>query len=123
MTKLVVAKFGGSAIGPNGEGIPRIIQRIADLKQNSKIIAVFSAPLTIDNDGKKRSLTDVILEQGRNAEKGTTPTLEMVRSTYNQILKLLDSENESECKKTIDINLEKAQQSLDHALEKTRICR
>ena len=45
MTKLVVAKFGGSAIGPNGEGIPRIIQRIADLKKNSKVIAVFSAPL------------------------------------------------------------------------------
>ena len=118
MTKLVVVKFGGSAIGPNGEGIPRITQRIADLKQNSKVIAVFSAPLTIDNDGKKRSLTDVILEQGRNAEKGTTPNLETVRSTYNHIVKLLDSENESECRKIIDINLKKAQQSLDHALEK-----
>ena len=69
MAKLVVAKFGGSAIGPNGEGIPKIIQRIQDLKHDSKIIAVFSAPLTVDNDGKKRSLTDVVLEQGRNAEQ------------------------------------------------------
>ena len=46
MTKLVVAKFGGSAIGPDGETIPNILQRITDLKKNSKIIAVFSAPLS-----------------------------------------------------------------------------
>ncbi|MFB5607213.1 MAG: hypothetical protein ACE5RG_03825, partial [Candidatus Nitrosomaritimum yanchengensis] len=43
MTKLIVAKFGGSAIGQNGETIPKIIQRISDLKTDSKVIAVFSA--------------------------------------------------------------------------------
>ena len=59
MTRLVVAKFGGSAIGPDGALIPKIIQRINNLKKDSKVIAVFSAPLTISN-GKKRSLTDVI---------------------------------------------------------------
>ena len=69
MTKLTVAKFGGSAIGPDGVSIPGIVQRINDLKKDSKVIAVFSAPLTM-HDGKKRSLTDVIFEQGRNAEKG-----------------------------------------------------
>ena len=69
MTKLVVAKFGGSAIGSDGESIPVIVQRIKNLKQDSKVIAVFSAPLTIV-DGQRRSLTDVILEQGRNAESG-----------------------------------------------------
>ena len=63
MTKLIVAKFGGSALGPNGEFIPKVIQRIDKLKTDSKVIAVFSAPLTI-YDEKKRSLTDVVLEQG-----------------------------------------------------------
>ena len=69
MTDLVIAKFGGSALGPDGVLIPGIVQRINSLKKDSKIIAVFSAPLTMHN-GKKRSLTDVILEQGRNAESG-----------------------------------------------------
>ena len=44
MTKLAVAKFGGSAIGPNGESIPDIIQRISEIKKDSKVITVFSAP-------------------------------------------------------------------------------
>ena len=79
MTKLIVAKFGGSALGPNGEFIPKIIQRIDKLKKDSKVIAVFSAPLTIYNE-KKRSLTDVILEQGRNAENGEKPSLDIVKS-------------------------------------------
>ena len=86
MTKLIVAKFGGSAIGPNGETIPKIVQRITNLKKDSKIIAVFSAPLTIHN-GKKRSLTDVILEQGRNAENGISPSLDIVKSTYKKFWK------------------------------------
>ena len=85
MSKLIVAKFGGSAIGPNGETIPKIIQRITNLKKDSKIIAVFSAPLTIHN-GKKRSLTDVILEQGKNTENGISPSLDIVKSTYHKIL-------------------------------------
>ena len=66
----LVAKFGGSAIGPDGLSIPIIIQRITDLKKDSKIvIAVFSAPLTME-DGKTRSLTDIILELGKKAETG-----------------------------------------------------
>ena len=79
MTKLVVVKFGGSAIGPDGASISEIVKRINDLKKNSKVIAVFSAPLTM-HDEKKRSLTDVILEQGKNAESGKTPSLDIVRS-------------------------------------------
>ena len=64
MTNLIIAKFGGSAIGPDGISIPQIIERINNLKKDSKVIAVFSAPLTLHN-GKKRSLTDVVLEQGK----------------------------------------------------------
>jgi len=80
MTNLIVAKFGGSALGPNGEFIPKIIQRISDLKIDSKVIAVFSAPLTIYNE-KRRSLTDIVLEQGRNAENGAKPSIAIVTST------------------------------------------
>ncbi|QMU54255.1 MAG: aspartate kinase [Nitrosopumilus sp.] len=116
MTKLIVAKFGGSAIGPNGETIPKIIQRIIDLKKNSKIIAVFSAPLTI-HDGKKRSLTDVILEQGRNAENGIIPSLDIVKSTYQKILEMVNSENKADCENIISFHLEKTQKALDEALE------
>lgn len=116
MTRLTVAKFGGSAIGPDGVSIPEIVQRINDLKKDSKVIAVFSAPLTM-HDGKKRSLTDVILEQGRNAEKGTTPSLEIVKASYEKILELVDSENKENCKNTIDSHLEKAKKALGEAYE------
>lgn len=116
MTKLVVAKFGGSAIGPNGASIPEVIQRISNLKKDSKVIAVFSAPLTTDN-GKKRSLTDVMLEQGQNAANGTCPSLEIIKSTYQKILELVNSENKGKCKNVIDLNLEKAQKALDEAIE------
>ena len=84
LTKLVVAKFGGSAIGADGLAIPIIIQRINSLKKDSKVIAVFSAPLTIQN-GKIRSLTDIVLEIGKNAEKGETPKLEAIKNTYEKI--------------------------------------
>ena len=116
MAKLVVAKFGGSAIGPDGVSIPEIIQRITNLKQNSKVIAVFSAPLTLDN-GKKRSLTDVMLEQGRNAENGAMPSLDIIKSTYEKILELVDAENKEKCKSVIEQNLEKAKKALDEAFE------
>ena len=46
MGKLTVAKFGGSAIGVDGSSIPTIIKRINKLRENGKVIAVFSAPLT-----------------------------------------------------------------------------
>ncbi len=114
MTNLIVAKFGGSALGPNGELIPKIIQRITNLKTDSKIIAVFSAPLTIHN-GKKRSLTDVVLEQGRNAENGEKSSLDIVKSTYQKILELVDGNNKENCEKTIKYHLEKAQNALDEA--------
>jgi len=116
MTNLIVTKFGGSALGPDGISIPEIIKRINKLKKDSKIIAVFSAPLTIHND-KKRSLTDVVLEQGKNAEKGITPNLEVVKLTYQKILEFVNSENKEDCKKSIDFHLQNAQKALDEALK------
>ena len=59
MSKLTIAKFGGSAIGIDGEGIPQIIKRIKEIQKNGKLVVVCSAPLTMV-DGKKKSLTDVV---------------------------------------------------------------
>jgi aspartate kinase len=117
MTKLVVAKFGGSAIGPDGISIPIIVDRINNLKIDSKVIAVFSAPLTIF-EGQKRSLTDVVLEQGRNAENGTSVSLDVVKSSYQKILELVSAENKENCNQIINSCLEKAQKALDEASEK-----
>ena len=117
MTKLVVAKFGGSAIGIDGISIPLVIDRINDLKKDSKIIAVFSAPLTVQN-GKKCSLTDVILEQGRNVEDGTKANLDVIRSCYQKITEFVNSENKEDCQKSIDLFLKKAEEALDEALVK-----
>ena len=117
MTKLVVAKFGGSAIGIDGDSIPLIINRINDMKQDSKVIAVFSAPLTVQN-GKKYSLTDVMLEQGRNTESGIKANLDVIRTCYQKILRFVNSQNNDNCQKTIDSFLKKAEKALDEALEK-----
>ena len=54
MTSLIVAKFGGSALGPDGINIPEIIERINNLRKNSKVITVFSAPLTMHNEKKSK---------------------------------------------------------------------
>jgi aspartate kinase len=117
MMKLVIAKFGGSAIGIDGVSIPLIIDRINELKRNSKVIAVFSAPLTIQN-GKKYSLTDIILEQGRNVENGTKASLDVVKSCYQKILELVNLENKEDCQKIINLFLKKAENALDEALGK-----
>ena len=116
MTKLVVVKFGGSAIGPDGASIAEIVKRIHDLKKDSKVIAVFSAPLTMHNE-KMRSLTDVVLEEGKNAEGGKTPSLDIVKSTYQKILEMVNSENKKKCQNSIDLHLEKVQKALDDAVE------
>jgi len=116
MANLIVTKFGGSALGPDGATIPEIIKRIINLKKDSKIIAVFSAPLTMHNE-KKRSLTDVVLEQGKNAENGITPNLDIVKSTYEKILELVDSEYKKDCRNIVESHLEIAQKALNEALE------
>jgi len=114
LTRLIVAKFGGSAIGADGLSIPIIIQRINSLKKDAKVIAVFSAPLTIQN-GMARSLTDIVLELGRNAEKGEVPKLDELKNAYEKILELVSSNYQDECKNVIDSFLEKSRISLEAA--------
>ena len=115
MSSLVVAKFGGSAIGPDGATIPHIIKRINDLKRSSKVIAVFSAPLTTDR-GKRRSLTDIVLEQGRNAECGIRPSLEKVKAVYRSITAMVDEQNRPACSASLAAYMKGAQEALDEAL-------
>ena len=78
MKNLVIAKFGGSAIGIDGKLIPVIIKRINELKKDAKVIAVFSAPLT-SSDGKQRSLTDIALALGQEAQAGQRVSVEELK--------------------------------------------
>ena len=47
MSQVIVAKFGGSTIGVDGISIPILIQRISSISKDAKVVAVFSAPLTV----------------------------------------------------------------------------
>ncbi len=111
MNNLVVAKFGGSAIGPDGLSIPIVLQRIEEMRRDSKVVAVFSAPLTV-YDGRPRSLTDVVLEMGRNAGSGREPEMGTVRGAYDKILEMVGQKYEAECRGMVDSYLGKARQCL-----------
>ncbi|MDE1763676.1 MAG: aspartate kinase [Thaumarchaeota archaeon] len=117
MQNLIVAKFGGSAVGADGVLIPTIIKRINELKKDAKIIAVFSAPLTA-YDGRQRSLTDIALAMGQKAESGQSFDIEEIRNPYLKILALVDKKLQDECRKIIDSFLEKASASLKEAAQK-----
>ena len=112
MDKLIVAKFGGSAIGVDGEGLPVILDRIRSLKSDSKVITVCSAPLTIV-EGEKRSLTDVMLNLGYNAANSNEDvTMEIIEQSYSKILEMVNEKYKLECKKMIDEMLGLAEKSL-----------
>ena len=117
MDSVVIAKFGGSVIGVDGISIPIIIQRINSLSKNAKVVAVFSAPLTVVEE-KRRSLTDVALELGKRAEEGKAFDLIILRKTYEKILELVSSEFQEECRTTIDDCLDVVRIELEKAMEK-----
>ncbi|MDE1844335.1 MAG: aspartate kinase [Thaumarchaeota archaeon] len=117
MENLVVSKFGGSAVGVDGILIPTIIKRINELKKDSKVITVFSAPLTTYNE-KQRSLTDIALEIGRSAEKGESLGTEILRKPYQKIVEMVDKTLQDDCNRTINSFLEKAEAVLAETLQK-----
>ena len=117
MKNLVIAKFGGSAIGIDGKLIPIIIKRINELKKDAKVIAVFSAPLTL-SDGKQRSLTDIALALGQKAQTGHYVNVEELKKPYQKILEFVDKKYHEECKKITDSFLEKSFQAIKQATEK-----
>ena len=111
MEKLIVAKFGGSAIGVDGEGLPVILDRIRSLKSDSTVVAVCSAPLTMV-EGEKISLTDVMLNLGNNAANGNEVTMEIIEQSYSKILEMVSEKYKLECKNIIDEMLGLAAKSL-----------
>ena len=114
MEKLIVAKFGGSAIGVDGEGLPIILERIKQLKENSNVIIVCSAPLTTI-DGKKTSLTDVMLNLGNLASKGSNYNIDIITQSYTKILQMVNDDYKEECQRLISDMLALASKSLENA--------
>ena len=84
MTQITVAKFGGSALGADGVLIPRIMDRLKQMMQESKVVTVFSAPL-IEYDGKVSSMTDVAIKVGRNYASSNPVEIEVLREVYERI--------------------------------------
>ncbi len=117
MNKLTIAKFGGSAIGIDGEGIPDIVKRVKEIQKDSKIIVVCSAPLTMV-DGKKKSLTDVILGIGHNAVNGDDFDFSIVEKPYLKLLEYIVDSDKDLCKKIIDEFLNKSKDSINEASSK-----
>ncbi|MGI0065493.1 MAG: aspartate kinase, partial [Nitrosotalea sp.] len=117
MKNLIISKFGGSAVGIDGMLIPTIIKRINELKKDSKVITVFSAPLTVYNE-KQRSLTDIALEIGRRAEKGENISTEILRRPYQKIVNMVDRTLQDDCNRTIDSFLEKTKTVLAEIVQK-----
>jgi len=117
MSSVIIAKFGGSTIGVDGISIPVIIQRINSISKNAKVIAVFSAPLTVV-EGKRTSLTDIALELGNRAQEGKISDLVILKKTYEKILELVSSQFQDECKKIIDDCLDKVRIELESAMKK-----
>ena len=111
---LTVAKFGGSAIGEMGASIPTIVDRIREMSAGAKVVAVFSAPLTRE-DGRRRSLTDVVLEQGSGVERGAEPDLALVQETYHAILDLVAPVLRDRCRDMVESHLDMAREALEEA--------
>ncbi len=117
MNKLTIAKFGGSAIGVDGEGIPEIVRRIKEIQKNSKLVVVCSAPLTMV-DEKKRSLTDVILGIGKDAVNGNNIDFSIVEKPYLKILDYVSDDTKDLCKGIIHDFLKKSKNSINEASSK-----
>ncbi|MGH9876878.1 MAG: aspartate kinase, partial [Nitrososphaerales archaeon] len=92
MNKLTIAKFGGSALGTNGTGIPTVINRIKQMQTETKVVAVFSAPLAHYAD-KTRSLTDIALKIGRSHAESKPVDIEILREVYLDIASKYINEN------------------------------
>lgn len=117
MERLVVAKFGGSASGIDGEFVADIVSRIEELKKDFKVIAVFSAPLTM-HEGKRKSLTDLALHVGRKAEAGSAPDMSGFTNAYEKILTHVSEQHMEACKSTIREHLAKAKAAFEEAVER-----
>jgi aspartate kinase len=78
---LSVAKFGGSLLDVEGKGIPKILQRINEIKSQSDRgpIAVFSAPM---------GCTDELIRIGESYAQGCGLPLDPVFAIYDRLSRL-----------------------------------
>ncbi|MGZ5485624.1 MAG: amino acid kinase family protein [Nitrososphaeraceae archaeon] len=121
MTEVIIAKFGGSTIGQNGDQIPTVIERIKAMrKEGKKIVAVFSAPL-MEHDGKVKSMTDIAINIGRKYASGQKVDTNILYRTYLNIAKKYLSQKYFE---EFEFHLEKfynyVTTSLNHVTENRR---
>jgi aspartate kinase len=79
-------KFGGSALGVNGGLISNVIDRLTQTSKKSKIITVFSAPLTKYRD-KVVSMTDVAIYVGKNYATSNPVEIDILREPFEKIAK------------------------------------
>ena len=87
MTKIIVAKFGGSTIGQDGDQIPTVIKRIKAMrKEGKKIVTVFSAPV-MQHEGRVKSMTDIAINIGRKYASGQKVDSSIFYETYLNIAK------------------------------------
>lgn len=84
MVSVIIAKFGGSALGVDGALIPKIIERIKQLQDQSRVVTVFSAPL-VESDGKESSMTDVAIKVGRSYAASNPVEIDVLREVYENI--------------------------------------
>lgn len=79
--KLAIAKFGGSLLDVNGKSIPKILQRITELKVKSEAgpIVVFSAP---------NGTTDWLIRIGDSYAQSSPIPVDPVFEVYYQLIRL-----------------------------------
>lgn len=121
MIEVIIAKFGGSTIGQNGDQIPTVIERIKAMrKEGKKIVAVFSAPL-MEHEGKVKSMTDIAINIGRKYASGQKVDTNILYRTYLNIAKKYLSQKYFE---EFEFHLEKfynyVTTSLNHVTENRR---
>lgn len=78
MKKLTVAKFGGGLLDPEGKDIPKILERIRELKNGDDVgpIVVFSAP---------KGYTDTLLRIGESYAQSKPISLDPIFRSYERI--------------------------------------
>lgn len=84
LKRVTVMKFGGSALGIDGSAIAEVIERIIQVRRESMVIAVFSAPLT-NYEGKTVSMTDVAIHVGRSYSNSNPIEIDILRDIYEKI--------------------------------------
>lgn len=117
---ITVAKFGGSALGVNGSTIDKIVERIIQIKNNSKVIGVFSAPV-VEYKGKTFSMTDIAIKIGKRYADSEAEDLEIIYEVYKNISeKYVDRRFKNSVDSIIDSFYKKTIISLKNVAENRR---